>query len=333
MEQWGATAQAADRICKRPGTFTYNSSGTPFSDKTAKMNQAYIWLTVAGVQRPMETLSIKVNEIDRNGFTYYVTKGRDYPEAKYQPIVHDEIWQHVEPYLEVRDSDSELLFPSSYDTHRKMSNVTMLEAGLNRHNGRLGLHGFRHLFTTHSAENDYSTPEERQHMLGHTTLDAQKSYLRESGKQAAIDRVTVPWQGAIVEEVGCTFEWDRTMGDEYYEAMISYGLKFSVPLLPREATGPGRVVWNKQVLHLGKPVCNHNKAVMMPLIDENGVTVQWGIVEIEGPNAVNGKPVRLIVNQRSIGWARPDLNRTPAGPIEAFFDGYRAALKDMGETP
>jgi len=331
MEEWGATARAANAIIKNPKAYSYNNV-TPFSDRTAKMSKAYIWLTVVGAIRPNETLSIKVNEIDQNGFTYYISKNRNYPEEKYQPM-NDSIWQEIEPYLKVRDSDDELLFPSSYDTHRKMAKVTMLEAGLNPHNGRLGVHGFRHLFATHSLENDYASMEERQHMLGHKTPETLKHYTRDSAIQAALERASVPWQNAVVEEVGCTFEWDRTMGDEYYEAMISYAVKFSVPLLPREATGPGRVVWNKQVLHLGKPVCNHNKAVMMPLIDENGVTVQWGIVEIEGPNAVNGKPVRLIVNQRSIGWARPDLNRTPAGPIEAFFDGYRAALKDMGETP
>jgi len=320
IEEWGLVARTADAIVKNPTGYTYNSSGTPFSDKTAKMNRAFFWLTVAGAIRPNETLSIKVDEIDKDGFTYYVTKGRDYPEQKFQPM-RDEIWQKVVPYLEVR-SGHELLFPSSYDTHRKMAKVTMLEAGLNPHNGRLGVHGFRHMFVTHSVENDYGTPEERQHMLGQTTIDAQRSYLRESGKQAGVDRVSVPWQEAVVEEAGFTFEWDKKMGDGYYEAM----LKGEVPVVPIEAIGSGKVVWDKQVLHLGEVKCFHDNHAMMPLIDENGETVQWGIVEVR-----NFKPVRLIVNRRSYGWARPDLNRSP--DVEQFFAGYRAALDDMGKSP
>jgi len=321
MEEWGATARAADAIIKNPKAYSYNNV-TPFSDRTAKMSKAYIWLTVAGAIRPNETLSIKVNEIDQNGFTYYISKNRNYPEEKYQPM-SDGIWQEIEPYLKVRDSDDELLFPSSYDTHRKMAKVTMLEAGLNPHNGRLGVHGFRHLFATHSLENDYASMEERQHMLGHKTPETLKHYTRDSAIQAALERASVPWQDAVVEEVGCTFEWDKKLGEGYYHSM----LKSEVPIVPTDALGPGRVVWDNQVLHFGKPVCFHDKHVMMPLIDENGETVQYGIVEIQGPNAMVGEPVRLIVNQRSIGWARPDLNRSP--DVEQFFAGYRAALEDL----
>jgi len=332
MEEWAATAKVADAICKNPSAFTFNTYNTPFTEQRAKMNRAAIWLTVVAANRISETISIKADEVDQNGFIYYIKKARKYPEEKYQPIP-SQCWEHVESYLKVRDSDDDRLFPISSDILTKMARTTMLEAGLIPHNGRLGVHGFRHMFATHSLEKGYGTPEERQHMLGQKSLNAQNPYTRDSGKQAAVERVSEPYHNALVDAAGFTFEWDRTMGDEYYEAMISYGLEFKVPLLPREATGPGRVIWDNQVLHLGKPVCNHNMAVMMPLIDENGVTVQWGIVEIEGTNGAMGKPVRLIVSQRSIGWARPDLNRSPAGPIEAFFDGYRAALEDMGVSP
>ena len=313
MEEWGATARAADAIVKNPKGYSYNKV-TPFSDRTAKMSKAYIWLTVAGAIRPNETLSIKVNEIDENGFTYYISKNRNYPEEKYQPM-SDGIWQQVEPYLKVRDSDSELLFPSSYDTHRKMVKVTMLEAGLIPHNKRLGVHGFRHLFATHSLENDYASMEERQHMLGHKTPETLKHYTRDSAKQAANDRASIPWQGAVVDEVGCSIVWDKTMGKEYYEAMFN-----DYPVVPQEALGPGQVIIDGKVLNLGKPVCFHQNSVMMPLGD------MWAIVEMK-----NFKPVRLIVNGRSIGWARPDLNRSP--DVEQFFAGYRAALDDMGRTP
>jgi len=321
MEEWGLTAKAADAICKNPSAFTYNTYGTEFTEQRAKMNRAALWLTVIGANRISETCSIKVDEVDQNGFTYYIEKARKYPEEKYQPIP-SECWSVVESYLKVRDSDDDRLFPVSSDILTKMARTTMLEAGLIPHNGRLGVHGFRHMFTTHSLENGYGTPEERQHKLGHKSLNAQNPYTLDSGKQAAVNRVSEPHSAAVVDAAGCSFKWDEKLGNGYYVAMM----KGEVPVVPQEALGLGEVIWDKQVLTLGEVKCFHENCAMMPLIDENGETVQWGIVEIR-----NFKPVRLIVNRRSIGWARPDLNRTP--DVEQFFAGYRAALDDMGVSP
>lgn len=315
MEEWAATAKTADAICKNPKAYAYNTYGTQFTEQRAKMNRAALWLTVVGANRISETISIKANEVDQNGFTYYIKKARKYPEEKFQPIP-SECWQHVESYLKVRDSDDERLFPISSDILTKMARSTMLEAGLKEHNGRLGVHGFRHLFTSHSLENDYGSVEERQHMLGHKSPETQMAYTRDSAKQAAVERVSEPYHEALVDAAGCSFEWDKTMGDGYYEEMM----KQEMPVVPREAIGPGQVIYDGKVLNLGKPVCFHDNHVMMPLGDE------WAIVEIR-----NHKPVRLIVNRRSVGWARPDLNRSQK--IEDFFAGYRAALDDMGGTP
>jgi len=321
MEEWAATAKVADAICKNPSAFTFNTYGTRFTEQRAKMNRAALWLTVVAANRISETISIKADEVDQNGFIYYIKKARKYPEEKYQPIP-SQCWEHVESYRKVRDSDDERLFPVSSDILTKMARTTMLEAGLIPHNGRLGVHGFRHMFATHSLEKGYGTPEERQHMLGQKSLNAQNPYTRDSGKQAAVERVSEPYHEALVDAAGCSFEWDKKLGKGYYVAMM----KGEVPVVPIEAIGGGQVIYDNQVLRLGDVKCFHENCAMMPLIDENGETVQWGILEIR-----NFKPVRLIVNRRSIGWARPDLNRTP--DVEQFFAGYRAALDDMGVSP
>jgi len=334
MQDWGATAKAADAICSKPEAYTFNPRhNTKFTERSSKMNRAAIWITVMGALRINETVSIKLDEIDENGFHYYVKKSRSYPEKKYQPMP-PVCWQHVLSYLKVRGEnrqrkDDDRLFPISADLITKMAKATMLEAGLIPHNERLGLHGFRHLFATHSLENDYASLEDRQHFMNHKSPETLSHYTRDSAKQAANDRASAPFQDALLEEYGCTFEWDQTLGEGYDDAMWLR----EVPKVSRSALGPGRVVWDKQVLHLGKPVCYHNKCVMMPLLDENGKQVQFGIVEFQCPNALVGEPVRLIVNRRSLEMGPPGFEPESKSRLEAFFDGYRAALDDMGRAP
>ncbi len=89
--------------------------------------------------------------------------------------------------------------------------------------------------------------------------------------------------------------------------------KHEVPMLPQDSIGDSEVIYDGKSLTLGYPVCFHNSAVMMPLL-ENGETIEWAILEVEGPNAMVAKPIRMIVKTRSIGWARPDLNRSQKLP-------------------
>lgn len=325
MAEWGATAKAADAIVANPESFTYNTYHTKFTKERALMNRASIWLTVIGANRISETLSIKTDEVSKDGFYYYVKKARNYPEKKFCPMPA-ECWEHVSAYLAT--VEDELLFPVSSDVLTKTARATMLEAGLTPHNGRLGLHGFRHLFTSHSLANDYGSVADRQHMLGHKSPETQQAYTQEVAKQASVDRVSAPFHDAVVDAAGCTFEWNGKVGSGYYEAMF----KHEVPMLPQDSIGDSEVIYDGKTLTLGYPVCYHNSAVMMPLL-ENGETIEWAILEVEGPNAMVAKPIRMIVKTRSIGWARPDLNRSPDRSQAAFFEGYRAALEDMGESP
>ncbi|HIB65612.1 MAG TPA: site-specific integrase, partial [Phycisphaerales bacterium] len=315
MEEWGAVAKSLDRICADPSAYSYRNR---FSERTAKMVRAAAWVAVYGALRISEVVSIKVEGISSGGFTYFINKHRSYPEERSKPFLSPDCWEHVESYLKVRDAapDDDRLFTTTSATLSRMARAVMLEAGLEPHNGRLGLHGFRHLFASHSLEHDYGGIEGRQHMLGHRSPDTQSIYTREAAKDAAVERAIGPWQEGLSEAAGCTFEWDRTMGEGYYTAMM----RQEMPPVPLAAQGPGEVIFDGKAGRLGSPVCFHDHYVMMPLIDDEGETFQWGIVEMR-----DFKPVRIIVERQSLGWARPDLNCNLTGPVAAFFDGYRAA--------
>lgn len=320
MEEWSSLAAALERICKTPGVFTYRQGKHTFTERSAHLTRAAAWVTVMGSLRISETCSIMVNEIDSQGFTYYIKKNRSYPEERYKSL--GDCWQHVESYLKVRNAaDDERLFTTSEGGLANMFKAAMEEAKIQPRSGRLGIHGFRHLFASHSLENDYGGIESRQHALGHKSPETQMTYTQDAAKDAAVMRVMGPWQDAVAEAAGSTFTWDYTLGSGYYEAM----LKQEVPVVPHSAMGQGEVVYDGTVGHLGAPVCFHDGHVMMPLLDDEGNTFQWGIVEIK-----NFKPVRLIVGRRYLGMGpsgfEPESKR-------AFFEGYRAALNDLGVTP
>jgi len=316
MQEWQALCKALDEICKNPTD--YHISTKPrvrrLSVNTARMARAAVYLGASAALRVGELCEVKLSDVNENTLTYRVVKHRGFAEPKTVPMM-PLAWKQIQSYMEVRKGDSEFLFPSRQQVGEYYKPAFEL-AGIEKVNGRHGIHKFRHLFASSSLE--YTDATGRMVVLDHSSTEAQKSYTTSESMSRLASEVYEIHQGNLGDALAERIEWDGTVGRYYPNAMALQ----EAPVIPPENQGIGTVMIDGEDMELGK--------VMAYLPEKNAVMFELGetfaIIEME-----ENKPTQLIVKTaEGYRCSRRDLN--PSRRLE-WFDGYRAALDDMGVSP
>jgi len=311
-EDWQRLAKALDDICKSPTEYSYKKNRW-LSDNTAQMGRAAVYLGASAALRISELCDIKISEVNENTLTYRVIKHRGFPEPKTVPMM-PLAWEMIQSYLEVRKGDSEYLFPSRQQVGSYYK-PAFEKAGIEPVNGRYGIHRFRHLLASDSVE--YTDATGRQAVLDHSSTEAQKHYMTSESMNALAGEVLETWHEGLGDKLAERIEWDGSLGRHYANAMVLG----EAPVIPAENQGIGLVMIDGQRMELGKVLAYvpEKKSVMLELGDS------FAVVEMK-----DWKPVQLIVMTASgFRCSRRDLN--PSRRLE-WFEGYRAALADMGAT-
>jgi hypothetical protein len=278
------------------------------------MARAAVYIGASTALRVGELCDIKLCDVNEHTLTYRNKKMKGFAEPKTVPMMAL-AWKQIQSYMEVRKGDSEFLFPSRQQVGSYYKPAFEL-AGIEKVNGRHGIHKFRHLFASDSL--GYTDATGRMAVLDHSSTEAQKHYMTSESLNQLAGEALETHQDRLADALAERIEWDGTLGQHYPGAM-ALG---EVPIIPAENQGIGTVMIDGQQMKLGKVLTHdgNRKAVMLEL----GET--FAVVEFE-----EFKPTQLIVKMPN-GWrcSRRDLN--PSRRLE-FFDGYRAALEDMGVSP
>jgi len=278
------------------------------------MARAAVYLGASAALRVGELCDIKLCDVNEHQLTYRVVKHRGFAEPKTVPMM-PLAWKQIQSYLEVRKGDDENLFPSRQQVGSYYKPAFEL-AGIEKVNGRHGIHKFRHLFASSSLE--YTDATGRQAVLDQSSTEAQKSYITSESMSRLASEVYEIHQGNLGDALAERIEWDGTVGRYYPNAMALQ----EAPVIPPENQGIGTVMIDGEEMELGKVMAYlpEKKSVMFELGDSIAV------IEMK-----DSKPNQLIVKTPN-GWrcSRRDLN--PSRRLE-FFEGYQAALRDMGVSP
>jgi len=313
MEEWQALCKALDEVCKNPTEYQYKKNRW-LSVYTARMGRAAVYLGASLALRVGELCDIKLSDVNEQTVTYRNKKMKGFAEPKTAPMM-PLAWKQIQSYLEVRKGDDENLFPSRQQVGCYYKPAFEL-AGIEKVNDRHGIHKFRHLLASDSV--DYTDATGRMAALDHSSTEAQKSYMTSQSLNAVATEVYETHQGRLADSLAERIEWDGTVGRYYPNAMALQ----EAPVIPPEHQGIGMVMIDGQEMELGKVMAYlpEKKSVMFELGDS------FAIIEME-----ENKPTQLIVKTaEGYRCSRRDLN--PSRRLD-FFEGYQAALRDMGVSP
>jgi len=246
-----ALFNALDEICEEPGNHRYKQGRFSFTDYSARMARAVVYLQAGTATRISEIHSIKLSEISDRTFTYRVIKGRGFGEphtVKMWPAA----WKHVQSYLEVRKAKpgDDRLFPTSKGQLGEYTRPAYQLAGIKEHNKRYGGHRFRTLAASDAVAEGWADALGIQAMLNHTKVDTHAKYTSAGAMEKRQAEALACLQGRFDEhmELDTELMWDETLGDDYYHASIQE------EVMPTQCkhVGPGRVQVDGVEMNLGK---------------------------------------------------------------------------------
>jgi integrase/recombinase XerD len=163
----------------RSKTYTRNGASVDHSLGSFERNRAIVLLLLDTGIRASELCDLKIEDLDNRNHRIYVRRGKGMKERKlpFSPRTGQMIWRYVASREDTQPGDP--LFASKLD--RSMTRTKLAEM-FNKIGKRAGVdnvhpHRFRHTFAIQYLRNG-GNAYTLQAMLGHSTLEMVKHYLR-----------------------------------------------------------------------------------------------------------------------------------------------------------